>query len=225
MARISGFFEILAGQLHRETPREKARRIVQGLFGHDILTMDENSGGYIRSTQQPDAIPYKEKNEGQALFDAGIHSGSYYAVYEGYTEPGDPTYVPLKIDIGFVGKGGYPIEMLSIYLNHEKPDEVEINFCGPWPLGLDSAKGSWQTMMLLKTAGRMMKRIEAGKEIDPHHMRQHLIEKAGIKPDAWTVRDRILENYPGGITAHPELRNAERLKRLKVTRRRNHSPK
>lgn len=230
MSKLTGILNTLTGGQAKQTQRDAVRRVLNGMFGHDILIMDpQGKPGYLRSTQLDQHIFYKNRSEGRALHDAGVKSGSYYAVYEGYTDPGDPTRVPLKIDIGFMGKGGFPVEMLSIYLDHEKDTGVEVNFCGPWALGLDSAEGRTQTMMMMKTVGRLMKRIEAGEDINPYELRQHLIDKTGIKPLMWTVQPVIERNYPGGICAHPELGNAERMKRLRIIRRsdnsRNNTPK
>lgn len=226
MSKLTGILNTLTGGQTKETQRDAARRVLNGMFGHDILIMDpQGKPGYIRSAKHPEPLFYEKRNEGQVLHDAGVKSGSYYAVYEGYIDHGDPTRVPLKIDIGFVGKGDFPVEMLSVYLDHEKPGGVEINFCGPWALGLESAAGKPQTMMVLKTVGRLMKRIEAGEEINPYELRQHLIDNVGIKPLMWTVQPVIARNYPGDICAHPELGNAERLKRLRISRPRKNAQK
>ena len=126
----------------------------------------------------------------------------------------------MQIKIGFGCKDGGEMPLITIFVKHEKKTGPEISYCDLLQLGLHNPENRMQRMLLLKTAGRLMKRVEEGGNIDPHLLRQHLIDKVGIRPKMWTVHDSVLNNYPGSISAHPELRNAERLKRLHA---RNHA--
>ena len=175
---------------------------------------------YTRLHDCAEPVVFKQIEDRQALEQEGITTGTYYTVYEDYSDPVDPGYVPLKIDIGFIGRDGRPQELCSIYMDHERQGHIDIHSVTTYGLGLDSPNGKEETMAAIRAIGDAMKDIDNGIKLDPNALRQRMIDEAGLSPNQWGLQSFRQKQYDGVISHHPEIEAANKAKHLLIRRHR-----